>query len=518
MADTQTSPAPTSGMPDLNSLYGGGVDPALTSGLADLERRKISADTAAESRLNKTLDEDSARMKAAFAAEGASAHDIKPWDEKAESAKHNYDPIEAFGSVGSVFAILASAFTHQPMENALNGAASAMNAIKAGKNEEYKRAYDAWKSNTELAEKRHQMMHEEYVDAGELLKTNLAAGRAKMTAAAARFGDQKTLFLLEHGMDKELIDLQNARDTSAIKMGEAKLKMQAEFAKIGLLYDMKDKDGKQMYDPQNPGSPKSQEAYQKWMHLTSPYSAHSASADQTFIQQYYTEHPDATAEQFMKAFGEFKQAQKAGGPGGTDSKTWAGQKAARLKQLNTETGPGHEEDNIRRVNHEFGEGVLTPTSSENLRSRIDLLGHSMDKLDEAVNTLHKHIGAAGAAGYATRLGERVGNILGSNATDRDNFMRTIEYLRLEAPRLLTDSHGRPMSAEAERINHIIGGLNIGDTTANTLRNLEEISTLYAEMRNQSNQRLKGTWKGPDEAPAAHKSDTDWYKSAPKVGE
>ena len=53
MADPQTSPAPTSGMPDLNSLYGGGVDPAITSGLADLERRKISADTASEARIDK---------------------------------------------------------------------------------------------------------------------------------------------------------------------------------------------------------------------------------------------------------------------------------------------------------------------------------------------------------------------------------------------------------------------------------------------------------------------------------
>ena len=140
------------------------------------------------------------------------SNDIRPWNEEQEKKKFETDPIQAFGSLGSVFGILASAFTHAPMENALNASAAAINAVKAGNDQEYARAHQAWKENMDLVMKRHQMMHEQYQDATELMKTNMAAGEAKLKMLASKFGDQKTLFLLEHGMLPELWQAMDAKN------------------------------------------------------------------------------------------------------------------------------------------------------------------------------------------------------------------------------------------------------------------------------------------------------------------
>jgi len=60
---------------------------------------------------------------------------------------------------------------------------------------------------------------------------------------------------------------------------------------------------------------------------------------------------------------------------------------------------------------------------------------------------------------------------------------------------LTDSQGRPLSAEAKKITDIIGGLSLGDTTANTKRSLEEVKRLYTKMRGDVESRLEGKWTG-----------------------
>ena len=486
-------------MPDLNSLYGGsgGIDPAITSGLADLERRKISADTAGEARISKTLDEDSARMKAAFAAEGASAHDIKPWDEKAESAKHNYDPIEAFGSVGSVFAILASAFTHQPMENALNGAASAMNAIKQGKKEDYQRAYEAWKSNSELALKRHQMMHEEYVDAGELLKTNLAAGRAKMTAAAARFGDQKTLFLLEHGMDKELIDLQMARQNSALKMAEALPKIEEDHIKLTSLLDMKDENGQPLYDQQHPGSPRSQRAIKQWHEMWSTTQHYNS------ISQEEGKAVEELVSQGMpraEAIAKVREGAKAGGAGASNLTTERQRAQDVAKYRSDLKTQGYSDTEIAdkaaayeaKLKREAG--AITANRSDELAgkiNRIELAEHITDKID---HLLLKHKAITGLGGIATRPLEVIANVLGSNETDRVEFAGLVSEMQTIAPRILLDSNNRPISAEAAHVYQYIKGLRPGDTGPNTLRG-------YFELRDQMEFIKKGYQKRRGEAPA-----------------
>lgn len=251
-------PAPTM---DIGAMTGADKITGLTDQLADLQRGHVGKQTQimgeTEQRTQKAADQAQQMFDRAYNEPGVGPNALKPWDEQEASAKYATDPIESFGSLGSIFAILASAFTHAPMENALNGAASAMNAIKQGNDEAYKRAYTAWKDNTDLAMKRHQMMHTAYQDATQLLTTNMALGEQKLKNEAVKFGDQKMLMLLEAGMNKEVFELVESRQKLATGMMEAQIKMADDFNSIGRMMELG-------FDPKNPGSAPSREAYKQF--------------------------------------------------------------------------------------------------------------------------------------------------------------------------------------------------------------------------------------------------------------
>jgi hypothetical protein len=141
--------------------------------------------------------------------------DLPKWDAAKEKAKRSTDPIEAFGSFGSVFAIAASAFTHTPIINALNGSAAAMQAIKNRDEESYNQAYDAWKENIHVALDRHNMQHQDYQDAFDKMKNNMAEGQAMLTATAAKYGDQASTLMHEAGLYEHLGGLQESRANAA---------------------------------------------------------------------------------------------------------------------------------------------------------------------------------------------------------------------------------------------------------------------------------------------------------------
>ena len=193
------------------SALSGWTAAPVTEGLADLTRTKIQRQESVFGQTEQRLEEDRARMVEAHKATGVQVGELQPWDAQANREKFHTDPLQAFGSIGSVFAMIASAFTRDPMTNALNGAAAAMNAVKAGDDEGYKRAYDAWKANNDLTVQRHNIQQRAYDNAGKLMETDLNLGRAKMQMEATRFGDQKMLWLLEQGLDKEVFELQRQR-------------------------------------------------------------------------------------------------------------------------------------------------------------------------------------------------------------------------------------------------------------------------------------------------------------------
>lgn len=317
--------------------------------LTNLARDRGAALDSADKQMEGRLEQDRAERQRAYRQEASGPDSLPPkWDADAERAKRVRGPIETFGSVGVIFALAASAFTKAPMTSALNAAAGAMQAIKAGDEENYKSAYTAWKDNTELALKRFHMERELFEDANKLATTDIADWRTKQTAIAARFDNKKVVAMLDAGMDKEVIDIQNAQIKGAVEMTKARDEMDTlnnrfllvsedkkRFMEENGIKDPKDvrvimhslqfqnetfgvpkneqerlmKDAREQYRSENNGQPMPTElAIKTWRDIQT--SSKALSAAQEFIRRFSEDNPGASAEELTKAFGEFKNAQK----------------------------------------------------------------------------------------------------------------------------------------------------------------------------------------------------------------
>lgn len=165
--------------------------------------------------------------------------------------KPEFDALQAFGSGASVFGLLASAFTHTPMINALKSSAAAMMAIHDGKIDNYNRAYKEWKDNADELFKKHAEQHEAYTDAMENMKTDYAQGTGALVAAAQKYGDQRTELLAKAGLWEKLGDMQRARQTSYEQMlraypdlvkGNAQIQLLDQGDKLAAMPDGPEKD------------------------------------------------------------------------------------------------------------------------------------------------------------------------------------------------------------------------------------------------------------------------------------
>lgn len=544
MADTGTQLPDSSAPMDISSMVSGSMTKAAGE-LADVKRAEIKETGKVNDALIAGMDRDQARINELGKHTGVEPGTLQPWDEQYESAKRQTDPIAAFGSFGSVFGILASAFTHAPMANALNASAAAINAIKEGNDKDYDRAYKAWQDNTHLALERHKIQHEQYTDAVEMLKTNMAVGQAKLRMLAAKFGDQKTLVMLENGMDKEIIDTMEARQKLAASLQENFYKTTIENAKLSQLFSLG-------YNPKEPTSEKSQAALKQFNRLY----GENKSADQQFSQQWWSDHPQGTSDEFSKAYGEFRRNQYGRplsgeqeairkfmeeNPNATadDVSRFVGnlkqrQHSApaltsdrqRAQDVNAEVEQ-FKKDNPQALPKEIAdfrakeERRLKTESAAVTGNRIDDLKGKINQVELAEGTighieemLKKHNAITGLGGKVTRPGEIVSNVFGDNETDRKQFERWVNELQEIAPRILLDTKGRPLSAEAGRINNIIAGLQLGDTTANTARAYYEFKKVLDQIKGNLRERA-GTG---DSAPAAKTEQPagDWWKTSPVV--
>jgi hypothetical protein len=323
---------------DLNAMLG--ISKDVTKGLTTLKKQEFAEKSKVQDDLTGIMERDRRRVEQQYEASGYKQGDFQPWNAQAEHEKHSTDPLVAFGSLGSVFGMIASAFTHAPMENALNASAAAMNAIKAGDETEYERAHEAWKQNTDLAFKRHQMQREHYLDAITLMGQNMQVGEAKLRMMATKYGDAQTLFLLEHGMSKELIDLQEKRNDAIVKAVDASERV-GKFALQKRFFEEASKQVEQEQDPvkkagtmlynfekifNNKMDTPQKEVMGLWFKQHPNATAEEAAefyrtkverplggqqgADQEFIRRFREQNPDATDKEFARAYDEFKKGQR----------------------------------------------------------------------------------------------------------------------------------------------------------------------------------------------------------------
>lgn len=548
----------------------------VTAKMADNQREKIAAEDKIIGGLDATIDKSLPKIEELSKKAGVEAEKLKPWDADAEAAKRRTDPIEAFGSFGSVFGILASAFTHAPMENALNASAAAMTAIKNSDQKSYDQAHKGWEDNMKLAMDRHKIQHDAYQDATSLLSTNMQAAQTKLSVLAARFGDKQVQTLLDAGMNKEVEEVLQARQRSALALQEQMPKIVEENAKISRLFALG-------YDTKNPQSEKSQEALKTFQKEQADLkrSEHATSANPTSmaLNRYLAENPNATPDEIsaylrtlkgpsdakvesdakkqaeierhnkalediqsgkgdteklradeaarhnkaMEALGE----KKATGSGGATTLTTERQRAQdvaayrqKLRAEETEAGkPKWTAEEIAekaaRYEHDLKSKAAAPTGNkiDDIKSRENKITNAETTINQIDEMLLKHKAITGLGGKITRTGEAVGNILGSNETDRAQFRRWVLELQETLPSVLNDRNGRPISSEAEKITGIVAGLATGDTNANTLRAYDELRPLLSTIKKQLQER-RG--ESPAATPEPKSTRTPSWKDAPEV--
>lgn len=529
--DDTPAPGGSDLMSDLN---------ALTKDLATNKRQQIGEETQVVDQNLKTLEADRARMKTYFDREGVGPDDVKKWDADAERQKYSTNPLESFGSLASVFGIMASAFTKAPMENALNASAAAMNATRARDDEAYKRAFEAFKTNMDLVIKRHQMQHEDYQDAVTLMGTDMRIGEAKMKQLATKYGDRQALLMLDHGMSTELFQMLDSRAKAMQSLMTANEQITKDTIQDQVFHsdprshsknldekyqafidsrrmDIKTSVDQQMFDriwhskemSETPSEQKMAQFNKEWGEYNqAKYRGTMGERSMMpIVQDVAAEHPDWTPGQVMLEAERRASAAKKATPHPTLSSEQADlveKKKADLKKDHPDWSDTKVAEEAIKFAKQAAATPITGNKREQIESHIQQYGESIGTIDKVIARLHKYAFAAGAPGYATRLEERLGNLLGTNETDRVQMARDIEYLQLAAPRLLLDANGRPLSAEAAHVKNIIAGLNMGDTTANTIRALQEVKQRYERLREGNRERIGEA--PPADVPAAPAQD------------
>lgn len=513
--------------PDIGSLVTGG-DKGLLSGYQDLYAKKSAEDRSLTSAADRRMAQDQARMDAMFKAEGVSAAELpKPWNAEKEHAKFEHNPIEGFGSVGGLFAMVASAFTKAPMENAINGMAGAINSIKAGDEAAYERAHQAWQENTKLALERFKTQHELYSDAMSLMDHDMAASDAKIRNAATRFGDSQMLMLAEHGMVKEMFELQASRAQAAEQMQElAERTTIRDFQKTAISAAIKnlpqtgDKNQDKLLQAttalkilgkdQHIGTaeqeaigqavmttPPGQPLIDKLIEIHHKFSTAlmdpRKAAYQEMLQQWQEENPgkqpspDVQQELLTKA-----GLARAGGTGTSSQAV----KAKAIEQIIEEHRKASKEIGIADAEREYNERRQTPTAHDKFMAdaqyqKAERMESAMDEMDQL---LLKHKFITGIGGTLTRPVEALGNILGSNETDRKQFQRVATELKEWGQSVMNDRSGRPLSSEAHDAAVIFAGLNPGDTGPNTIRAIAELRPVIKTIKEQI--KARGQGRGP----------------------
>jgi hypothetical protein len=505
----------------------------LVSSLTNLDRQKVATDTRLEKKFNADSAHDQMVRDGAFAAEGVAASEIpKPWDADKEHRRWESNPIEGFGSAGGLFAMVASAFTKAPMENAINGMAGAINSIKEGNEKGYERAYDAFKTNVKLADQRFKTQHELYQDALSLGTADAAASAAKFHNAATKFGDTQMLMLAEHGMIKEIYELQSAR-------AKANEEMMSAADKIDLHKVQKAAVDAIKKDPPNTGDPVAdklmlaaqiqrvfdgggkygtaeQEAVGRYMqthmkdspdviadglaeiHQQFSTKAPNIQGYQDAKQSWRDQHPgeQLPADEDAKLLQQFGLTQQRGGAGGGNSQSSQARKTRAIEEIMQAHKTEGKPITMAEAEREYNKTVQIPSAHDVHQDdaqyqKAERMEHTMDQMDEL---LLKHKALTGIGGTLTRPVEAISNILGSNETDRKQFQRYATELKEWGQSVINDRTGRPLSTEAKDAAVIFAGLNPGDTSANTIRAIVELRPVLRNIKEQL--KARGQGRGP----------------------
>jgi len=406
------------------------------------------------------------------------------------------DAMQRLGGLATVVGILGGLLTKQPLMAALNAGGAAMEAYNKQDEATYQYQREQWKHHTDMLLKMAQFQHDQLRDVLDDEKLQAGERMQKVHVIASLLGHEQTGALAQISDEKSLRQWQASNQLAIDRLAETKRLDDARIASMG--------HGGRVGGVQNYVANAVESAREK--------AGGGLSLDEE----------NKVARQ---AYDEWRS-----------TGTMAGEKIHEVRQQQQEL-----EEKLHRpltgeektsITHFVEKGGITGNEQQRLQARDSLYADSLGFLDESIGMLDRHVGISGTAGRVTRLGERVGDLFGSDETDRVQFERNINYLKFAAPTLLLDRQGRPLSAEAGEINAIIGGLRMGDLAKNTIRSLERIQDIYKNHRQDLQLQLKGEWKPREqrgESPPAATSGalttpmsgsagpappTNWWESSP----
>lgn len=321
-----------------------GYDPAkmgeVASSLAGAKREQMGAQSYIDREMIRRSEEDRTLMRRAYDAEGEAKGAIPPaWNADKERADRIRGPIESFGTIGSIFAMIASTFTKTPMTSALNAGAAAMTAIREHDEKGYESAYAAWKANTDLALKRFEMEREAFQDANKLLDTDLKGWETRTRMNAARFGDQQTLALLDAGMVPEILEVQAKLIDTAAKLEKTKEGVE-EFNLRSTLF----RQGKEAFKQANPNATQEEDVRNSLELL------HSIKAAERGLMTYNTLKPE---QQYIhQRVQELIRSTADGGPGLSPAEALRQAEAEFSAAKRTGTGTSRDQS-VRAIKEEL---------------------------------------------------------------------------------------------------------------------------------------------------------------------
>lgn len=133
-------------------------------------------------------------------------------------------PQEIWGSAAMIFAMLGSAFTRQPMVNALNAGAGVMNAFHQGDMEKAKTDMANWSAQMDHAVKMHEYQTDLYRDALERAREGERGALEELRVHLGEVHDQVGLNAIDAGGIERFEKIQMMRDKATSQAIEAQQK------------------------------------------------------------------------------------------------------------------------------------------------------------------------------------------------------------------------------------------------------------------------------------------------------
>ncbi len=360
----------------LTGTYGPGMVKSALGDIEQTQKQKEAAQAPVYARMQSDVTRDRARFEDI-------AKDYTPIEQTKAPPPPNEDPLAGFGSAASIFAALASSFTHTPAINAMNAMAGAITAQKQGDWKTYEAKYKEWKDNTEIAIKNHQLQAEDMKTAMDMMQSDLSTGVAMAKAVAAQSEDHIASKLLELGQYKDLADHQLASARAAASMQESAVRIQELHLDLAdKRMDLQNKQtqqqlGQDLVAARQSGDP------DKVVTATQALKDHFAATDANYLlresggntpqavalSRYLQQYPNATAEDIQKFVAGFK-APSPGAAKEVDAQTLALDKFHQLHDRPPTDADGAEMARLRISSRVGPDSVISDDAAKFVAGRV----------------------------------------------------------------------------------------------------------------------------------------------------